>query len=440
MSEGTPSERLHPLTPFVKGWVGLLAIAFFLGRSWLENGGSLAFDDLQWWAWIVIGGLALSVVVGLVTWRATTFRLDDDALRLQTNFIWNSSSVVNYSKIQSIDIVSPLAARLVGVCGLRIDVGSGAPQKLEYLGRRRAESLRDALARRAALVRDAERPVLDPTDPTGPGTPTDELAPRQVVDDIVVSVPPTRLVAAVVTSQDFLGSALFAAVALVPSIVTSRFAFAGLVVPAVWGLATLVLNRVVKEWNYRLHAPEPGVVRVARGLTDTVSQTVPAERVQGIELAQSWLWKRWGWWRVRFAVLGYAGDDANEGGSTVLLPVGTWDEVIRVLRTVWPDVDLDALDWQSLPRRSRWLHPVDWRQRGWAVSDRVVADRAGRFSPRMSVVALERMQSWHGSQGPLERKVGLAGFSVQISGSVVDVTVSGIEPSVARTVLVDLGR
>ncbi|MGJ6980332.1 PH domain-containing protein [Aestuariimicrobium soli] len=421
----TPPERLHPLTPVVKGWVGLLALVFFGGRSWLENGGRFEFDHLSWWAWILLAALLVSVVAGFISWRATSYRLDADALRLETRFIWNSSTVVNYSKIQSIDIVAPFAARLVGVCGLRLDVGGGAPQKLEFLGRSRAEALRDELVGRAALVR-SETWGTAPTDAPG-----DDESPERV-DDVVVSVPPGRLVAAVVTSHDFLWAVLFAALALVPSIVTSTFAFAGLVVPAVWGLAALVLNRVVKEWNYRLHAPEPSVVRVARGLTDTVSQTVPVERVQGIELSQSWWWRRWGWWRVRFAVLGYAGDEADEGGSTVLLPVGTWDEVTRVLRAVWPEVDLDALDWQPLPRRARWLHPLDWRQRGWAVSEQVVADRSGRLQSRLSVVARSRMQARRVSQGPLERRLGLAGFSVQISGSVVDVNVSGVDPAVAR--------
>ncbi|CAI9401757.1 PH domain-containing protein [Aestuariimicrobium sp. T2.26MG-19.2B] len=433
-----PPERLHPLTPFVKGWVGLLAIVFFVGRSWLENGGRFDVDHVTWWVWILLAAMVGSVLLGFASWRATTFRMDDDALRLATRFIWNTSTVINYSKVQSIDIVSPLAARLVGVCSLRIDVGSGAPHKLEYLGRARAERVRDELARRAALVRDAGRggtPMAGAA--TSVRTDDARALPQQRgaldrSDDVVVSVPPARLVAAVVTSGEFLGSIVFALVALLPSILTRQFVLAGLLVPAVWGLGALVVNRVVKEWDYRLHAPERGVVRVARGLTDTVSQTVPVERVQGFELTQSWLWRRFGWWRVRFTVLGYRGDDADEGGSTVLLPVGSWAEVQVALSAVWPGLDLGSLQWQALPSRARWLHPLDWRQRGWAVNPQVVADRSGRLNRRISLVAPARAQSWAVQQGPLERRLGLSGFSVQISGHVVALNVTGVEPTVAR--------
>jgi putative membrane protein len=433
-----PPERLHPLTPFVKGWVGLLAIVFFVGRSWLENGGRFDVDHITWWVWILLAAMLGSVVLGFASWRATTFRLDDDALRLATRFIWNTSTVINYSKVQSIDIVSPLAARLVGVCSLRIDVGSGAPHQLEYLGRAKAEQVRDELARRAALVRAPGQVGTEPAVAATHDGPADAGAQPQLgvahdrSDDVVVSVPPARLVVAVVTSGEFLGSILFALVALVPSILTQQFVLAGLLVPAVWGLGALVLNRVVKEWDYRLHAPAPGVVRVARGLTDTVSQTVPVERVQGFELTQSWLWRRFGWWRVRFTVLGYGGDDANDGGSTVLLPVGSWAEVERALWAVWPGLELSSLEWQTLPARARWLHPLDWRQRGWAVSQQVVADRSGRLNRRISLVAPARAQSWAVRQGPLERRLGLGGFSVHISGHVVALDVTGVEAPAAR--------
>lgn len=425
-SPASPAERLHPFTPFVKGWVGLLAIVFFGGRSWLENGGRFEIENLSWWAWLLLVGLLVSIIAGFISWRATTFRLDDDALRLQTAFIWNSSTVVNYSKIQAIDIISPLAARLVGVCGLSIDVGAGSPQKLEFLGRRRAESLRDELSRRAALVRSSS------DEPAAPALTGPEAGAEAEAEATVVRVSPTRLVAAVATSGEFFGAIMFGVGSLVPSIVTGRFAFAGLLVPAALGIATLIANRVVKEWNHRLIAVGPGVVRISRGLTDTVSQTIPVERVQGFEVTQSWLWRRMGWWRVRFNVLGNADDSSDEGASNVLLPVGTADEVRRALQAIWPNFDPNDLDWQGLPRRARWLHPFDWRQRGWAVSDEVIADRSGRLSPRLSAVAHRRVQSWGVQQGPWDRRLGLAGFAVHISGSVVDVSISGVEPSVAR--------
>ena len=67
------TERPHPLTPFIRGWIVFVAIVLTFGRQLLENrdGNGLASLGL---AWILGGVLVLALLAaagGYVTWRFT---------------------------------------------------------------------------------------------------------------------------------------------------------------------------------------------------------------------------------------------------------------------------------------------------------------------------------------------------------------------------------
>ena len=59
----------------------------------------------------VSGSAGLS---GVLTWRTTTFVADDDEFRIERRLVSQTSTRIDYTKVQSVDLTQPLAARILG--------------------------------------------------------------------------------------------------------------------------------------------------------------------------------------------------------------------------------------------------------------------------------------------------------------------------------------
>ena len=86
----------------------------------------------------------VSAVYGYVHWMVTRWRFEGDTLRIETGLIRKDSRRLPLARIQAVDIVRPLLARLLGVSELRIRLaGSGSTDgKLAYLSEAQAAELR----------------------------------------------------------------------------------------------------------------------------------------------------------------------------------------------------------------------------------------------------------------------------------------------------------
>ena len=94
--------------------------------------------------------MLLAAVAGFVTWYFTRFVIDDDELRIETGAVFKNSKRIPFERLQSVDIIQPLAARIFGLAELRIEAGAGdSTTKLRYLSRPRPPRLRDYLLARA---------------------------------------------------------------------------------------------------------------------------------------------------------------------------------------------------------------------------------------------------------------------------------------------------
>ena len=80
------TERPHPLTPLVRGWLVFVAIVVDLGRELVPDGSDDGLDvgDLRWILPIVAGVVVLAAVAGFFTWYFTRFVIDDEELRIET--------------------------------------------------------------------------------------------------------------------------------------------------------------------------------------------------------------------------------------------------------------------------------------------------------------------------------------------------------------------
>ncbi len=407
-----------------------MAIAFGLSQQFLPQAGrGDARFDVRWVAGLIALALVIAVVSGIASWYFTRFVIDDEELRIETGVVVKRSKKIPFERLQSVDIVQPLLARVLGLAELRLEAGAGdSATTLRYLKRAKATRLRDYLLARAqgyqtTLGAHDTRPLPSP------------LTDQSVGDRILVRVPPTRLVASFLLSTEWMLAVLGTiAVVVATTVAGIPVAALGGIIPLAIGAVRLIGDRLIGMFNFTLAESSRGL-RITRGLTNLTSQSVPLDRVQGVKTVQPLLWRPLGWMRAELDILGYGrgGDDNNESVATsVLLPVATTDEVTMALSRVLPQVGVDAIDLHPAPRRARWLRWFDfWTLRyGW--DDRALVTTHGWLNHVRDIVPHAKTQSVRIEQGPLQRRLGLADVQIHTPKGPVNAVARQIDAGVAR--------
>lgn len=429
-AEPKRTERPHPLTPLVRGWIVLVAIALGFGRDILQR-----FNEIQTWAnslWWVLGAIGVAVVLaflaGLASWYFTRFVIDEQELRVETGWIIRTSKQIAFNRVQSIDVVQPLTARIFGLAELDIDAGADSRTKLRYLSRARAVQLRDYLLVRA----HGQRAEVSSARPTTTAGLLEDAAPDDVV---LVRIPPQRLLIATLLSHEFwlslLGVAVATAIGLYFGQVIVGLAAA---VPAITALFGFVSKRVLAQFNYTLARSGPGL-RITRGLTSLTSQSVPSNRIQGIRIAQPILWQPLNLFRVDIDVLGMgriSGDEDSASPNTILMPAGTAEQVGIALHAIWPGVDLADVPMHVVPERARWFRPFAAHKLRYGTDERVSVTESGLLIHVTDVIPHARVQSVRLEQGPLQRRLRLADVGLHTAGGVLNCVAKHLDQDAAR--------
>ena len=317
-------DRLHPLTPFVKGWGYFVVAAFAMANNeGLRTNLKIAGLGL-------LGCLVGGILLGALSWWFTKWQLTDDAIRVDSGFLFRRTRIIRFDRIQAIDVAQPFVARLFGMAELRMDVAGGGKSngKLSYFSEGDASKLRGTLLVRAKGEQAGAAAAAHEI----------EAAPLLVV-------PTGRLLGATLLSSTVLGSAA-ALIWLIVATMVFEFhigLFAGL--PLLLGVVQPIWKQVVGNHGFTLSDTHDGL-RTKRGLFDVQRQTVPPGRVQGLLITEPLIWRLIGWSRVDLDIAGVAGskadgEDEHEGAQ--LLPVGERQEVAAVLRRVLPGTDLAAI-------------------------------------------------------------------------------------------------
>ena len=392
MSEPT-GERLHPLTPFVRGWgyFVVAAIAMANNESLRSN---LELAGLGLIA-VLIGGILL----GALSWWFTKWQLTADAIRVDSGFLFRRTRIIRFDRIQAIDVAQPFVARLFNMAELRMDVagGSRSDGRLSYFSYEDAAKLRGTLLVRAKGEQAAEQ----------------AQAPQTESPPLLV-VPTGRLLGATLLSSTVLGS-LAGLIWLVAATTVLEFhigLFAA--VPLLLGVVQPIWKQVVGNHKFTLSETHDGL-RTKRGLFDLQRQTVPPGRVQGLLITEPLVWRLLGWSRVDLdiaGVVGGNGDDEEERDGAQLLPVGERQEVAGVLARVLPGLDLSGIEMHRVPERAKWLRPIGWRYLTYGADDQFLVTTRGWVSRRTSIVLHHKTQSVRLQQGPLQRRLRLANVHV----------------------------
>lgn len=471
--DGYAWQRMHPVTPLLKGWKAVVAV-LVIASTQLTDDIRRAGDLLEGRGWLVAVGLLVVVALvalafSFVSWRVTRYAVTDEAVHLRQGIVFRQQRQARLDRLQAVDVVQPLLGRLVGLSELRLEVagGSGSRVSLAFLREADADALRaELLALAAGLKRPGAAaplasgtatttadvvPAAAPTSTSGPVGPRvpGEAAFATAPERPVYELPMPRLLASIVRS----GGTVWFAILVVGIVVIVAVGAPGEVVfsllPMGFALASFFWQRINSAATFRA-ATSPDGIRLRHGLTEARSQTLPPGRVQAVRLHQPLLWRGKDWWRVEVNVAGYAGDRDKQGTETVLHPVATRDEAMLALWLVLPDLGVDdpraalqgAFDgtgddggWTAAPRRSRWVDPVGWRRHGVLVTRRALLLRSGRFWRRVDVVPHERTQSLALQQGPLQRRLGVASLAAHSTPGPVVPRIEHLDTAVAVALL-----
>ncbi len=382
-------QRLHPLTPLLRGGRTLVVLLTVLGTQGLRAASPLVLLGLLG-AGAVVAGL-----VGVVAWRTTRFRVTGGELQVDSGLVVRQARRVPLARVQSVDVVRPLVGRLLGLAELRLEVvgGSDPEAPLRYLS--------DAEAHRLQAVLLA-----------GGGAVQVEPAAEQVL----VQVPTSVLVVSVLLGPPLVVGGLVLVVALAVLAVEPRAALPLLAGtgPLLLAVASVAVRRVVAEYGSTVAESADGL-RLRSGLLDTRSSTVPPGRVQTVRVLEPLLWRRRGWVRVEVDVAGYGATRGDEQAATsALLPVAPRELadalVARVLGQALPALGDPA------PPSARWRAPLSAPRLRVGVDDVHVVTTSGVLVRTTDVVPLAKVQSVRRLQGPWQRRLGLASVVADSAG------------------------
>lgn len=451
--DSSAEQRPHWATPIIRGWIVLAAVAVAAVRqlfdSWQSGDHLPPVKALLSAAGIVVIVALIQAVIGFFQWRTTRFRIDDEEVRVDRRFILHTSDRIALSKVQSVDVVQPLAARIFSLARLHIDIGGTKPKTIEYLGRADAYRFRDFLTTRARAA-GAPMAATDPATSVAPAGPTagahatsgSMWQDRRIDERVVVRLSSRQIVLATFISGGFVGSLVVIAAGIaVPVVLHVEAVSLPVVAGGLIAAAGVITRSLVKYWRYTL-LDSAGGLKAVHGMTTLTTRTVPVQRVQGIVVSQPLVWRPAGLYSVRMSVLGTAG--TRDGGDAgMLLPMGSARQVHDALAALWPGFDVNGAGPMSpvptrpIPARARWLRWFDRQVFAQGRDWRVVVARHGLFTRLTTIVPHTRVQSMSLSQGPLQRRLRLATIGFHISAGPVHPVWAHLDADQARALLLE---
>jgi putative membrane protein len=426
VSAGAPEgwQRLHPLSPVVRG--GRATIAIFILLIPIAFGGDTLSHATPQLAIVAVIALA-----GLVSWLVTRWRVEDADLRIETGLLRRQSLRFPLAQVQAIDVVRPGLARLFRVAELRLRMAgaSGTTARLAYVAEHEVEPLRDQLLGLALGARHGEAVPA-------PGPDREGVLPEEHVLATLATGP---LVASIVLENWWLVvilGGLLAGFAVSPHTVAGILGGSGFI----WAVSmvTFVWRRFNQQ--YRLTVAEgPDGLHLRGGLVALTAEVIRPGRVQAVRLVEPVLWRPLGWCRVEVDLAGRQRSkgegEAQRGQLRTLLPVGKRTLGMELVDRLAPDRPREL---SRPPRRVFWKSPFRYRALSWGRSETCVATTTGRLRRVICWVPLEKVQSLRHVQGPVQRRLGLASVHVDTAGRAVHATLRDRDVAEATRALADL--
>ena len=415
--------RVNPLSPLVHAarsvpaWFALVFVAApAVGLAW-------GFLTILLSVFVMATLAGLVALFQFVNWQRLTFWFDDQGdFRVDSGVLTRQERRVQLSRVQAVDVVQPLVARLFSMAEITIEVaGTGESRvRLSFLTLDEAHTLRETILARA---RGAA-----PDSSTFPST----------ADATVLARVPWPTLALSLLLRTSTAGLLFVTVVIL-AIAIRREGVSGLGLALITGGVPIltVFAEFIRYYGFTVSEAEDGL-RLRFGLFKTEQRTIPAGRVQAIEIVEPLLWRRKDWVRVRvnIAGVGKASDSssASNGGETLLTPVAPREEALALISRLMPTLDCESIQWHGAPHRAWRRSPVQFSMLAIGWTDSFFTARRGRITRRSAIIPVSRSQSVRWTQGAWERWLNLA--SVHLDSTPGPVRISGLhlDADFARTV------
>jgi putative membrane protein len=337
------------------------------------------------------------VVAGIVSWLVTRYRVEQGELRVDSGLLRRQSKRLRLDRLQSVDVVRPLVARVFGLAELRLTTGGTehTSVRLRYLPVDSALGLRAELLGRAA--------GLGPGVAEAPEQPLVVVSPGTLVGSTLLDLASGRGLVIVLT----LGLISLSTWLGAPS--GSRpGTYLGLGIAAVSSFVILiggdVWRRLNAQWQFTV-ADAPDGLRLRSGLLSTKAQTVPPGRVQALRIHQPLLWRPFGWAAVHMNVAGVVG--RSQSSNRVLLPVAPIGVARDLVEHVLGGVRINSVQVTRPPKRAALCSPGWWRKTAAGSDESIFVSLHGLFAKSVDVVPNAKTQSVRLKAGPWQRMLGL---------------------------------
>jgi putative membrane protein len=390
-----PRHRLHPATPLLRGVrILVLVIGIFSWQGYQQLGPVR-------WALGAAAVLAAALAIAVVSWWTTGYQIIGRELRISEGVLWRRTRAIPLERLQTVDLVKPALARLIGVAELRLEVvgAARAEAPLAYLRTPAAGRLREHLLSLAG-ARGKVRPGEQPTERVLHVVSNGQVLVAQLLTPHSWFVPVALAATLLPYEQQPLPFSLVAV---------------GSMLTALLGVLAVPARRILDDWHFRIREDEAGL-RLRHGLLSTRSQTVPRQRIQAIGVTWPLMWRPMGWLKARMDVAGFGAHDreANVHGG-VLLPVADGETGRELLAEIL-GADLAMLPVRPAPRRARLLAPLRYKLLAVGHDREMVYARDGWLVRHLVVAPLARAQSVRVVQGPIQRMLRLADVHVDTAG------------------------
>ncbi len=425
-----------------------------------------------------VAGLALLGLIGpLLYYFSTTFYIQDDALIINSGFVWKKHSTIPLARIQNVNIERTLWHRLLGAAAVKVETATGhkSEANLAALSVENADKLQHVLLHRQEAL--AEEPV--------------EAKPTALYQ---LSLKQVLLAGALGNRAIYIFAGLFAALQAdgfrtVAKPISDAISRLGPVASALaatgifFGLILLgwlfsIIFSATRYYGFRIERHEKGLL-LSHGLITQFQAVVPLGRIQMVRVVQPMLYRLLGYCEL-YADTAGSFDKKDQASANKVCPIIREGGVAQIGKLLMPEFEFEGLLWNSVSRwtilRQAWgrlfavtivfsvplgmwlkwsavwlLIPVAawgvvmgalyFKFVGYAFTRDLLVSRQGVFRREAKMIPFDRIQHYTIQSSPLQRQLGLATVSaVSAAAGRHQISVVDVEAESAQTLRQRIGE
>jgi putative membrane protein len=482
-----PSERrLHPSSFLFT--LGASVRSFVLPGLFL-----LAVTGNRFLGFLLMLAVIPYGIYGLFRYWTYRYSFAETDLVIRSGLFFRNERHIPYERIHNIGVVRNLFHRMLGVVEARLETAGGKePEaKIQVLSVAAMEELRSLVFRHkqaGQVAADGEQEAAEEPKPAQLlHLPLRELVVYGIIDNrgmifvgaafgLLWELQWESMQGYLGRFGSFIGKAGKASTPLQVAIVAALLFLAFVVLLRLFSISWAVL----KLYGFRLHRAGRDLTMEA-GLLTRVSTTIPLHRIQMLTIREKPMHRWFGRAEVEVESAGGWGEGENQTAKPQqrLAPLIRRQELGGLVREVYPEVDLEAIDWQRVDPRARRrilrralliillaALPLSWlmgawvlvplavvvplgvlnavqqaRTMGYARLEGVVAYRSGWIWRNWSIVRLSKIQAVALNESPFDRRYRMAQLRVDTASARTlshRVRIPYLDGSVARCLFQDL--